>query len=235
MRNLRPGDRGAARARVPRVRGRADGRLRALRDGPGVPDRARERGDRRAARAAGGGEHARGRVPPDALAGTVASSSFVRAQLQPQLNGNVAMPQQRDLVWVDLQACKILPFPLGRPRDRAELHAAQRGARARSSPGAIPPEHDPASQRSEGAATLGRYVRLGTNNPPVGAIGVPADLTPDSDPADPARGGDPAAAERAHHQRRLQRHLLLAALRPLPDARATRSRLGRAAVTASCG
>ena len=103
---------------------------------------------------------------------------FVRAQLQPQLNGNVAMPQQRDLVWVDLQAGKILPFPLG-ARGTGPNFTQRSEALGPEFTWGIPPEHDPASQRSEGAATLGRYVRLGTNNPPVGAIGVPADLTPD--------------------------------------------------------
>ena len=218
--NLRPGDRGAARARVPRVRGRADGRLRALRDGPGVPDRAGERGDRRAARAAGGGEHGRGRVPSGALAGR-ALPRLRRAQLQPQLNGNSRCPSSAiSCGWTcrPARSCRSRSGPAG--RGRTSRSAARRSGP--SSPGGSRPSTT--RRRSVGGGGDARALRAPRHEQSArGRDWSPGRPHAGSDPADPARGGDPAAADRAHHQRRVQRHVLLAALRPLPDARATRS------------
>ena len=211
----------------PAPRGRADGRLRALRDGPGVPDRARERGDRRAARAAGGGEHGRGRVPPGALAGRSLPRLRTRATAAPARRERRDAPAARSRVGGP--AGRQDPaVPARGPRDGAELHAAQRGAGAGVHLGA-------SARARPGVAALGGGGDAGAVRAPRheqsarGSDWSPGRPHAESDPADPARGGDPAAAERAHHQRRVQRHVLLAALRPLPDARATRCRIGRAA------
>ena len=144
---LRCGGGRAARARPGGAGQRAGVRLRLLPARPGLPDRLAQPGRDRAA-APRGREHRRRRVASGAsLDGRFLV--FTRMKLLPKLNGDIPVPAQRSLVWVDLQTGTS---PTSRPARAARGRRSRRAGRAAISRGGSRPTAAAPRRATRGSA-----------------------------------------------------------------------------------